>query len=309
MQFEVIESEAVRYHEDEDGMTCYTNTRGSVNFQGMTVIADHYNQKYFSNSERKIVLTKSVTDAQEKIIELLRSDNVIVGFTIPSNDSLDSHPIPIIFEKHTNGLKSLYIADSAGVSTFDPELKDFCLEHDIKLFVNAYARQADNGSCRSEALAYLKNALQQDSIVESVKRMNTEQALTYFNQGFEPQAYTKEQIEKYQLNVFLESPDMLKTVQSRSAIKNNGIDVSEPLQSTKLKISFQDKLDPYTREVIYVKGDFSEPNHPEKKAFWERDYLRNKTRQHAELMKNIVETTDEEELENIETRGCSLTLR
>lgn len=298
------------YEDEQQHLTCYINARDSLTFQGMVILADYYNEKYFSKSENKIVLTKSVSELKDKIKALCQSSDKITGLTVPSNEiTLDAHPIVYIFEKKGNNLNP-YVAESGGQAVREAiNLKAFCAENNIRLYLKVYSRQADNGSCHSEALVYLKNALQQTSIEDSVKHLSPDEAIQYMTQdkSFASEYYgVNEKIIEHQLNVFLESPDMLKTAQTSACLIKNGIDTSAPLQSTKLKLSYQDKLEPFKREVPYTKGEVAHCSHPQTKSFLERDYLRFKTQRHVEVVKKIVEASEEHDLREMESRACSL---
>lgn len=286
-----------RFYQDETGLTCYINNRKALNYFGINLIADYYNKKYFTGTDKKIITTTSLANLKEKISTIIETGVYqSAGFMFPANDDyINCHYSPLILEV-IDGKYHLYIGDGAMYSaTIATQLKDFCHEHQITLYINAYIRQADNGSCKSEALVYLKNALQQQNIKDNVRTMTADESLEYFDQHEPDVMLMKDTLIEHHFNVFLESPDMLKTTQVSSAIIKNAIDTNTILKSVKSPRSFQEKMAPHTRPVAYVKGGLAEASHPDTKIFTERDYLHAKTLSHFSKVQQIVEAASSQD--------------
>lgn len=263
---------------------CYQNEINKLTMEGKYLIADYYNKTYFlkDNPTKKIVLASSFNELKKKIKQAQISNYQLVGFVF-SNGSL-GHTSPIIFEKTVKGSHYLYIADGVQLSTcLANALKEFCDKNAILLCITIFQRQMDVSSCHSEALTYLKNALQQPTIYDYVKL-------------FKPQDIQEESIlqelknypgySNWEWYIFLESADMLKTSQNSKVLHFNP-EVS--LFSTKKKLSYTEKMTPYQKLVNYTHSEDALLT----KTFSERTYLRHKTSVHAKKLQAFKEEYSE----------------
>lgn len=280
-------SENFRFAEDR---SCYQNEINKLTMEGKYLIADYYNKTYFLNQTKKIVLANSFAELKVKIRYVQLSAYQQVGFVF--SDGPDSHTSPILFEKATNGLDYLYIADgiqlSADLARF---LKDFCDENSITLCITIFQRQMDVASCRSEALTYIKNALQQPSIYDHVTILKPQ---VIQDESILKVLKTYHDFKDWDWYIFLESPDMLKTSQNSKIIH---FDTERTLYSTKQNLSYTKKMESYRKPVDYTHCE----NNSLTKTFFERTYLREKTISHVKKIKALQAAYPESKLQEILT--------
>ncbi len=153
-----------------------------LTLEGMREIARYYNEKYFSSegkADRKICVTQGLEEMNKQLEGFFNNPALhIIGLTCPrciSPGAEESHPVAIIAEKQEGGQVRLYLADGVPSScSFEKafirleSIHSKLKEDQIIIYNIQHARQASVGHCKSEALLFLKNALQLDTIFEHV---------------------------------------------------------------------------------------------------------------------------------------------
>ncbi|WP_115705426.1 hypothetical protein [Legionella sainthelensi] len=273
----------------EENGKLYYRSFPSINYNGMCLIADKYNSKYFINeSNKRIIVAASKIGFQQQLEPYLKSNkDCMIGFSVPQREGASGHPTPVIFEIH-NGKKYLFINDSVGYDTLANSLQLFCEKNNIDLYENPYGRQVDNGSCKSDCLAYLKNSLQMESIAASVTLLNKEETTQYLSQT----PSDRPGMPKHK--IFLPTGDMLKTIQTSKVLGQNQLDVNQPLVSTKSKNTYMEKMSGYHKgETYYETIDRNtHVKSGDTKVWKERTYLRQKTETHHKQIIDILENKE-----------------
>ncbi len=239
---------------------------------GEVRIAKYYNDKYFSNDPlgRKILVTDTDLDFKNKLEELILNESCkMVGLLFKERSLPNSHATPIIFERK-NGEIHLFISDSVnyGLNVLK-KIKAILLafpEITVKIHIShsnqeEISRQADVGSCHSDALYYLQRALRLGSLCDNVK----------LTPASAPDAGH---------DVFFELPDLLLTAQTSAALKANSVEMASPLMVGKQK-TFGDKTLSHHTKVAYEALDDSKNI----QSFQERGFLASVNRKHAAILK------------------------
>lgn len=321
-----LETKSLRALCDDDGdaIAFYVNIRFSINPKGLSILANYYNKKYFK-SKSMINVFLSLDELTVTITSWLQADKLVRGFILPkalinmpSNYNIYEkekylkaeefkHVTPFIFEKNENIL-TILVSESAGFhdcKTVDYLIKLFSFiapDYFFNIFFNPCGRQVDIVNCQSDAILFLKNSLQNNEPIQSVKLIDLSKVFSmthalklFINQGIEIYeklfSFLKDNGKNYlnQYGIYMENPDMLKTTQITSSIFINRIDTNARLKSSKSKKTFEEKQIAYKKNVTYdLFSVFDETDKSILKTqvdFLERDYLRQKNAKHIDIIR------------------------
>lgn len=232
---------------DQDSESSFETSRGIYNLTnaGEAKIAAYYNKKYFQcgKKDSEIIVTKTNQDFKIKLSRAISDDSCrMAGFLFRVNPSPDAHPTPIVFEKK-DGEFHFFISDSMIFSkrqyqAITDTLMDFpgakAKLHISSASESKITRQADNGSCHSDALYYLQRALRLGSMCEHVTiRATATQDAEY--------------------DVFEEPADLLLTAQTSGVLTMNKVNNKSGLKLGKPDEprTFEDKTAKYNGEIKY----------------------------------------------------------
>lgn len=237
-------------------------------------IAAYYNKKYFYSGkhDKKIIVTKTDDDFKNKLTRAISDDSCrMAGFLFRVNHSHDAHPTPILFEKKDNEFH-FFISDSMTFShtqyrAIIDTLKGFP-DAKTKVHISAasasgVSRQADNGSCHSDALYYLQRALRLDSMFDHVK-------------------ITAASPPNVESDVFVEPADLLLTAQTSRVLSASKIDEKHRLKLGKpdKPKTFEDKTSAHNGDVEYSGMD----NPDTKKNFKTKGFLSHVNQKHHSIL-------------------------
>lgn len=261
---------------DEESGRSFETPRSIYNLTnaGEEKIAAYYNKKYFQSgkNERKLIVTKNDADFKNKLSGAISDESCrMAGFLFSSNPSPDAHPTPIVLEKK-DGEFHFFISDSmifipSQYRAITETLKDYP-EAKAKIRISSVSasrvsRQADNGSCHSDALYYLQRALRLGSMCEQV-------------------TITTESIPNAEYDIFTEPADLLLTAQTSRALSKNNVELISKLKLGKpdKPKTFGDKTSKYNGDVEYSEMDNSET----KKKFKTRGFLSHVNQKHHSIL-------------------------
>lgn len=207
---------------------------------GMREIAQYYNAKYFNSNDkadRKICVTQGLEEINTALEDFFNNPILrLIGLTCPrSLEEEESHPVTIIAEKQGEAAVNIYLADGmpsgfgfeksfCGISSINQRLQD----DKVIIYNIQHFRQASRGHCKSEALLFLKNALQLDTIASNVwgfDDKNFREFKSCHNSNSSLQSITwippiklKDRSYNTVRKFFICQPPLLKTLQLRSYI-------------------------------------------------------------------------------------------
>lgn len=276
----------VRQRHERFGSAVYQKEVVVLNYQGVCAIAERYNEKYFKGTSKGIIVLSSLNQLKEEINKANHNGSTLIGFFVPHcKSSPEAHPISLIYDIKN---KTLYASDSIAVHHLQKGLVDICKEASLQLNVNVYSRQAGNGICRTEALIYLKNVLLMKSNLSEVITILRDETRSEHFKAYPVSAHVRLFLDAHpQVGVFLELPDMLKTVQVSTTIEENSVKGNTVLESTKNNISFDEKQEKDHRCVKYTKLPLGLPGEellPDVTFFRERGYLDRKGKEQQEFL-------------------------
>lgn len=150
--------------------------------EGIQVLCDHYSTKYLIDL-RCVDLRNEIAQSDDiKYYFHYLKDNINL-FDVDENKAIGliltfehNHAVPIIISKK-NTVKSITVFDSISGGSVQGYYRIAELFPDYTFYLNAGTRQKDNGSCMTDAICILKEALQINGLMNLIQSRITETTL------------------------------------------------------------------------------------------------------------------------------------